>query len=230
MKRVLCFLFICFIAQVVSKNVYAQNTAVYQGLTYYLDKQEAFEAATMQNKRVFLFWGSNSCIRCDGVKRNLATRSVKAILDEHYILWFCDASVYPWDSSEVSDYFSVLDRNPPYPTLCIIDTMDRTTGYGLVSGDQDARSLQAMLNNYVANDHIDGSEKSHNAYISHNNLIVNSAADEDISVYAITGSLIDRFRKAAYHSVARDASSYPAGILLVTGSSGWTRKVVLMKK
>lgn len=228
MKRVLCFLFICFIAQVVSKNVCAQNTAVYEGLTYYLDKQEAFEAATTQNKRVFLFWGSNSCTRCDGVKRNLATKSVKDILDEHYILWFCDATVYPWSSPEVSDYFALFSGNPPYPVLCIIDTMDRR--YGLVSGDQSARALQAMLNNDVANDHVDGSEKSHNAYISHNNLIVNSATDEDICVYAITGSLIDRFRKVAYHSVTRDASSYPAGIFLVTGSSGWTQKVVLMKK
>jgi hypothetical protein len=227
MKRILCFVFICFVVQVFSKNLCAQNTAVYEGLTYYLDKNEAFDAATAQDKQVFLFWGSNSCGICNQVKKNMAVASIKPILDEHYILWFCDALVYRWTSPEVSDYLSVLEDNPPYPALCIIDTLDRTKGYGLVTGLQSTKTLEAMLNKYVANDYVNGAEDLCSIYVSQNSLVVNSSiTDESINVYTITGLLVDSFRKTEY-STTRYASSYPSGVLLVTGSSGWTRKILM---
>ncbi|MDR0394455.1 MAG: thioredoxin family protein [Tannerella sp.] len=223
MRRILYFTCICFIVQIVSKNVYAQETAVYEGLTYYLNKKEAFDAAKVQNKQVFLFWGSNLCGICDRVKKNMSAESVRSILDEHYILWFCDALTYRSSSPEVSDYMTITLST--YPILSVIDTYDTKIGHGTVSGYQTEAFLVSMLNRYVANDYVEGASGSHDAYVYQNNLMVKSAVNEEIKVYAVTGSLVDGFQKTAY-SITRDASSYPTGILIVAGSSGWVRKVL----
>ena len=130
------------------------------------------------------------------------------------------------------DYLSIVeDPYVPYPALCIIDTSDVTKAYGLVWGkDLAVYQLSAMLNKYVANDPVSDDYKGLNrAYISQHLLVVESpAADEEISVYAITGSLVDKFRKGDQR-LTRDASLYPAGILVVAGSSGWAQKVVAVK-
>jgi hypothetical protein len=225
MRRFLYFACFCFVVQGVPECVFAQETVVYEGLTYYVNKEEAFEAAKVQDKQVFLFWGSDLCSVCDRVKKNLAAESVKSILKEHYILWFCNALTYRRNSPEVSDYLSVLNISPiSYPVLCVIDFYDTETGHGTVSGYQTMGYLDAMLRRYVANDYVAGAGGSHDAYVHRNSLVVKSAVNEEIKVYAVTGSLVDRFLKTAY-SVTRDASSYPPGILIVAGTSGWARKV-----
>jgi hypothetical protein len=224
MRKILYFISICFLTQLISERAYAQKTVQYEGLTYYVDKEEVFEAAKAQDKQVFLLWGSNNCIRCNRVKKNLAVPSVKSILDEHYLLWFCDALTYNERSPEVSDYLSVLGKSPPYPVLSVIDSYDTKTGHGTVSGEQTADALANMLRQYVANDNMAGAGGSHDAYVHRNSLVVKGAVHEEIKVYAVTGSLVDRFPKTAY-SITRDASSYPGGILIVAGSSGWARKV-----
>jgi hypothetical protein len=217
--------------QPVSMETKAQKTAVYEGLTYYLDKTEAFEAATAEGKMVFLFWGSVDCSRCNNVKKNLAAESLRSLLDDHYILWYSDVSEYDRNAPEVVDYLSaVSDPYIPYPALCIIDMSDITKAYGLIWGKQLAvYQLYAMLNKYVANDNISDPKDLNRAYVSQNNLVVEGdAANEEISVYAVTGSLVDRFRRTEQR-LTHDASSYPSGILVVTGSSGWTRKVAVRK-
>jgi hypothetical protein len=225
MRAILYFISICFMVQFASERVYAQKIVIYEGLTYYVDKEEVFEAARAQNKQVFLFWGSNLCSICDRMKKILAAPSVKSILDKHYLLWFCDALTYRWNSPEVYDYISVLNlARIPYPVLSVIDIYNTKIGHGTVSGPQTENFLISMLNQYVANDHVAGAGDSHDAYVLRNSLVVKSAVNEEIKVYAVTGSLVDRFPKTAY-SITRDASSYPAGILIVAGSSGWTRKV-----
>ncbi|MDR0699171.1 MAG: hypothetical protein LBG28_08155 [Tannerella sp.] len=217
--------------QVISQGMNAQKTAVYEGLTYYLDKKEAFDTATVQGKQVFLFWGSVSCSRCNQVKKNLAHRTLTSILQEHYILWYCDDNEYSRGTPEVIDYLSVVPTpNVPYPALCIIDTFDITKAHGLVWGKTlTVSQLYDMLTKYVANDYIDDDKRSNNAYISRNKLIVKSdATKEEIIVYAVTGSQVDKFNKTE-PTLMRDASSYPSGILIIAGSSGWARKVILKR-
>jgi hypothetical protein len=220
--------------QVIPQGINAQETAVYEGLTYYLDKKEAFDAATVQGKQVFLFWGSIYCSRCNKVKENLARKTFASLLQDHYILWYCDVSDYARDAPEVIDYLSAVETpHVPYPALCVIDTIDITKAHGLICGD-DALSvyqLYEMLTRYknVANDDIKGDYSLNNAYISQNRLIVKSdVAKEEIVVYAVTGSQVDKFNKTE-QVLTRDASSYPSGILIVAGSSGWARKVILKR-
>ena len=79
MRRILYFLWLGL--AFVSTEINAQKTVVDEGLTYYTDKGEAFEAATLQGKMVFLFWGSVACPRCKKVKQNLASLTLRPILD-----------------------------------------------------------------------------------------------------------------------------------------------------
>ncbi|MDR2147634.1 MAG: hypothetical protein LBE91_14370 [Tannerella sp.] len=79
----------------------------------------------------------------------------------------------------------------------------------------------------VANEIIRASNAE--AYISLNKLIIdNTAENETVSVYSITGSLIDRFSKTG-QNVSRITTNYPPGILIISGSSGWTKKVIKTK-
>jgi hypothetical protein len=218
--------------QVVSpEGVSAQKTAVYEGLTYYLDKKEAFDSATVQGKQVFLFWGSVTCPRCNKVKENLAHEALAPILRDNYILWYSDVSDYKRDAPEVVDYLSAVPTpNIPYPALCIIDTFDITKAHGLVWGEElSVYQLRVMLTKYVANDYVNDHKSLNNAYISRNKLVVKSdVAKEEIIVYAVTGVQIDKFDKTE-QAITRDASSYPYGILVIAGSSGWARKVILKR-
>jgi hypothetical protein len=214
-------------------GVNAQQTFVEEGLTYYENKREAFEAATVQGKLVFLFWGSADCPKCMAVKKNLGHSSLRSILDEHYILWYSDARTYSRDAPEVVDYLSEEPRlYVPYPALCIIDTADVTKGYGFVAGlTLTVAQLYGMLNEYmyVANAPVSNPDGLNRVYVSGGTLVVEGfAADEEIRVYASTGLLVDRFRKREQR-LTRDVSLYPAGILVVAGSSGWARKVVAVK-
>lgn len=226
MKKIVYAILLCFIMQFISLHVKAQNTADYEGLLWYLDKKEALDSATIQRKRVVLFWGTNTCGVCNRVKKNLATESVKAILDEHYILWFCDATTYGRNSPEVSDYLSNL-ASVPYPAICIIDTADIKVGYGLTTGEQSAAKLRTTLNSYVDNEQIIDENESVYVYVSGNTLIVkNEILREEIRVYAMNGSLVGGFSKTEYEATC-DLSTYPKGVFLVSSNSGWTHKIVV---
>lgn len=230
MKSVLCFILTGFLLQAASQGIAAQDTAVYNGLTYYLNKKEAFDAATVQGKQVFLLWGSDLCSRCNAVKANLAHTSLASLLENHYILWYCNVLVYDRNAPEVVDYLSAVPTDHvPYPALCIIDTLDVTKASGLVWGQTlTVTQLRGMLTKYVANGYIGDRGRLNNAHVSQGRLVVTSAAREEITVYAVTGSQVDKFGKDG-GTLTRDASAYPPGILIIAGSSGWARKIIVKR-
>ncbi|MDR1380566.1 MAG: thioredoxin family protein [Tannerella sp.] len=228
MKSVLSFIATGLVLQAVLTGISAQETAVYEGLTYYLNKAEAFEAATVQGKQVLLFWGTHECPRCQQVKKNMAHAELRPILDGNYILWFCHAREHPQGTPDVSDYLPGPETPAGYPALCVIDTTDITKGYGLMYGATfTVYQLYRLLSNYVANDYADDGKRLNSVYVSQHKLVVSgSAAREEIAVYAVTGSQVDKFDKTE-QTVTRDASRYPSGILIVAGSSGWARKIIV---
>ncbi len=229
MKRIVHFVFLNLVLLLFSSGINAQNTMESGGFTWYLTKSEAFDAARSQGKQVVLFWGNQNCSRCEWVKKNMASVPVVSVLNEHYILWFCDATKnYYKTSVDVSDYLSHLETSPPYPAICVIDTSDITVGHGLLIAEQSTVStLYAMLNDYIVGNEQIVSKDMARAYISGNNLTLESDfGTEVIHVYSVTGALVDKFVKTD-HSYNRDVSAYPRGVLLVNSKSGWTRKVVV---
>ena len=210
----------------IETKAHAQNSEIYEGMTWYLKKSVAIDSARSQGKQVLLLWGRSSCGNCKGVRQRLAEYPLRSIVDENYILWFSNCDVHGRNSLEVGDYISVLTGSITLPALCIIDMYDVTVAHGLRTGPKYEDELQVMLNQYVNNDYIsDKANILNRVYVSGNNLVIKTESmGEMISVYSITGSLVDRFYKAEY-DIIRDLSKYDKGLFFVTGSSGWTQKV-----
>jgi len=226
MKKIVGFILLCFVIQITQSRVNAQTTAEYEGLTYYLDKEEAFNAAREQGKQVILFWGTDQCSRCNQTKKNLADELFTSLLEENYILWYCKTSNNKTDSLVVVDYFAHLDI-ASFPTIGIIDMFDTKKAHGLTTGRTVAVSeLNSLLRQYVSNDIITESIPV-SIYTNDNSLIIeNSIENETISIYTLNGSIVEKFTKTEL-SIVRSVSGYPKGILFITSSSGWTQKVVI---
>lgn len=226
MKRVLFIVCTFLVFGVAGPGISAQNVSIYDGMTWYLRKTDALNSARSQGKQVFFLWGKTTCGYSNAVRRLLAKEPLKSVVDENYILWFADTETYDRFSPDVVDYLSGLPSYITFPAICIIDTFDIKVPHGLRMGPQSEEELQEMLNLYVANDYIESANDSYNAYVYQNSLVITSSADEEINVFTISGSLIDRFHKTG-HLFTRDVNMYPSGILFVTGSSGWMKKVII---
>ena len=223
-KYFICLLIAVFVAET---KVFAQDAEKYGGMTWYLKKSVALDSARSQDKQVFLVWGRRTCAYTTGVRDRLTKSPLKPIVSDNYILWFSDCDIYLRNSTEVKDYLSVLPASVTLPATCIIDMYDVTVAHGLRTGPQRADDLQEMLNQYVSNDYITEKTDILKAYVAGNNLIVkNKSVYEDIRVFTVTGSLTDMFHKKE-DVITRDLSMYPKGVLIVSGSSGWTQKIVV---
>jgi hypothetical protein len=221
----LFFLFFTISVQAIAQDVeiYEEN---YEGMTWYLKKSVALDSSTSQGKQVFLVWGRTTCGNTIYVRQRLGLEPLKSIVDEHYILWFADYEKYKRNSPEVSDYLSGLPNYVEFPAICIIDTFDVKIPYGLQTGFKTASALQELILRYVGNDYLAEAEPAVHVYISGNYLVIeHEIPNETVSVFSMTGGLVDRYRKNESPTM-RDLSAYPKGVLIVAGSVGWTKKIV----
>ncbi len=221
--------FFCFLFTVIISGLSAQKEVEnYEnlGLEWYLNKAEALDSARSQGKQVFLLWGQNSCGNCSYAKRSLAKARQKELMDAHYVPLFLDYNIYDRFAPEVDAYLP--DKGPiAFPVLCVIDTADIDTAHGYSSGYKSEDALFAMLNQYqyVSNEDCEFFEDASFVFVSGNHLVVkNSVLNEIISVYTITGRLVEQFHKTKYET-KRDVSAYPDGVLIVNSSSGWAQKI-----
>ena len=227
MKQKFLYLFFCFAILSTASKAQDRDLEVVNGITWYLTKKDAMEVALEQGKYVFLMWGNRSCPRCDEFKSGEPVCFLYSIIGKNYILWFSDGEKYDRDSTEVSDYLSSYPKGGiQQPVFCVINPSDPTNGYGHRNGIYDVDDLYDMLekslNNYILPDF--GKVL---VYFSGNNIVVQGdLADESVSVYSLTGSLVDRFNKTGY-SCSRSSASYPKGVLIVVGEAGWVRKVTV---
>ena len=222
--------FVCLLIAffVVNDRAYSQDSEVFEGMTWYLKKSVAIDSARSQGKQVFLVWGRTYCAYTRGVRQKMGLYPNKSLIKDNYILWFSNVDIYSRYSPEVKDYLSNLPPSVTLPAICVIDMYDVKIGYGLKTGPRLMDELFEMLNGYVSNENIlEEKNISGNVYVSGNKLIIKSVSeDETISVFFITGSLVEKFHKAEYE-VTRDLTVYPKGIFIVNGSSGWTQKFVV---
>ena len=231
MKKIIGFISLCFVIQITQLGINAQSTVVYEGLTYYLNKAEAFDAAREQGKKVFLLWGSDACVRCNQTKYNLANSSLSSLLD-NYILWYCktdaNSTINTKDSPDVADYLSHLEL-APFPAVCVIELSDIKKANGLrVGNTMSVNALYSLLSQYVDNDFIVGDKNTLvNIYTNDNCLIIsNSIENETLSIYTASGSLVEKFTKTELF-ITRSLSGYPKGVLFIISNSGWTQKIVI---
>ena len=242
-KIIICFL-IAFFAFETEVKAQEDSTTFY-GMKWYLKKSVAIEAARAQNKQIFLLWGLESCPDCKWVKQKLSIPPFKTIIDENYVLWFSSNDKYAFDSEEVGSYLAPLKNMERkfYPVNCVIDPVDFTVASGFMFGPTFSlnneigfkdeielyyNELSALLYDHVSNDVISiVNDSDATIYVVDNNLIIKSkSTDETVIVFTLSGSLVDRFNKTDFE-ITRNLSKYPKGILIVSGNSGWTRKVMI---
>ena len=64
-----------------------------------------------------------------------------------------------------------------------------------------------------------------NAYITNNTLYIKATQQEQVSVYNLTGSKLYETSVSAAGIATIDATTFPKGVLIIKGSSGWAKKV-----
>ncbi|MDR0733405.1 MAG: hypothetical protein LBF08_05015 [Dysgonamonadaceae bacterium] len=67
-------------------------------------------------------------------------------------------------------------------------------------------------------------------YAYRHNLYVNSPEEEEVTVYSTAGTMLNKFKKPAGVSTNAIASTNSAQVLVVKGSSGWVRKLIIGNK
>ena len=223
MLRINSLFFSVLLFFIFETEVRAQETSFY-GKKWYTDKSVAIDSARSQGKQIFLLWGRTGCKYSQYVLRLLSDPVLKEVIDENYVLWFCNCEENIRFSPDVADYLSKLKGAIALPAICIIDTYDTKIAHGLTLGKQELDYLQYMLNNYVDNDIIINKTE---VYAVENNLFIRDDFEREIiSVYSMTGSQIDQFIKTDYN-VSHRFYVYPKGIIFVRSSAGWVRKVFI---
>jgi hypothetical protein len=231
MKKLYVSIIACIVTFVASFNANSQKSEFYENNTWYLDKQTAIDSALSQDKQMFVCYGRETCGYTTNVRKLLGTENIKQLVDDNYVLWFVDGDIFNLFGIETGEYFYNALKNESLiylPVICLVNKYNIHYSYGVSTGPKDSNELISLLSQYVANDKVTAITSDIKVYVSEKELVVNGGnANEAVSVYSITGSLVDKFKKNGY--IARDASSYPSGILIVSGSSGWTKKVINKK-
>lgn len=101
-------------------------------LTWQTSRKAAFEKAKSENKMVLLFGGRERCGNCRYMRSQVFETMkppVKALLEEHFVLWFSDID----NSTEWHRYATGMNQIA-LPLICVIDPKseknyeERTTG------------------------------------------------------------------------------------------------------
>ena len=104
-------------------------------------KEAALDRAWRENKRILIIYGREGCAYTRATMfSTLPTASVRALLDDGYVLWYsnCDRQ---WDASRLVSGFS----GDTLPTLAIVDPLDPSTGVAGLGGYQSASAIQSLL-------------------------------------------------------------------------------------
>jgi hypothetical protein len=232
MKKLYVLIIACIVAFVSNFNTKAQTLEFYENNTWYLDKQTAINEAKAQNKQVFICYGRMSCANTGNVRKLLGTESFRSLVDDTFVLWFINSDSLSRFSKALEEYmgFDVFPAlSYTLPLLRMIYVHDINLSSSVSEGNKTAEQLKSYMLQYVANPQVTSIVPDIKVYVSGKTLTVNGrSTNETINVYSITGSLVGKFTKTE-QNVTKDISSYPSGILIVSGSSGWTKKVINRK-
>jgi thioredoxin-related protein len=113
---------------------------------WYEDKDEAIQTAKKQDKNILLLSGSNTCGNCNAAKKFLnEDPSLRKVVDENFILWFCDENN---NNNNQSDIYRPAGLYI-LPLLCVIDPNNPVPALTSSTGYKNAVEIQLMLENYL---------------------------------------------------------------------------------
>ena len=189
-----------------------------QTLVWNESRDEVFELAKEQGKKILKLVGKATSPNSKKVMKQLTEEPLKQMLEDNFILWLCSditelpLTTYAPTPPNTLPYISII--NPDEPD----DNLNETYGY------QDVVALEEMLLPYAVSNEIVASDNK--VFFSGNILqIANRFNNEQIQIYTLTGQRIASIRKNDY-SVKINASHFPKGALIVYSSSGWSTKII----
>lgn len=225
------------------------SDTIINNMTWYRNKQEAVDSAKAQGKYILMLSGRSKCGFCQGDEKRIyeVNNIHEGYVNKHFILWFhhydecpkksfCDENLVAQPSCEdVAGYFEPVCNDASFtelPLICIINPSDTVNiSYGLVHGAQPIYKLYNMMCDFVdAHTLPDANETllpTVEVFVSGGKLYVSGgSADETVCLYSVTGQLVARFDKKDIYATC-DIPNQSKGILIVTGSSGWSEKVAV---
>lgn len=191
---------------------------------WYEDRDEALTLAKEQNRYVLLLYGRTTCGNCIAAKKFINEAPINTIVQENFILWFCDADI-PAKKAQGLVYRNYYDGGITFPLLCVINPQEPVPALSYSVNYKNAKEIEAILNNNMPTTNQVINSGSNIVYLSDKMLTIsNDYFDETVYVYTITGQLIDSFDKKDFN-IIRNANAYPKGLLLISSSKGWSIKV-----
>ena len=197
-----------------------------QDINWYVYRDVIFNLAQEQNKNIFRFLGSGTSPNSQKMMQQLMEDPLKQILKENYILWYedsdCGCDIFAAAADEPTDE----EVNYSYPYISIIDYKYPHILLEELWGVQEEETLEEILKKYsVSNDKIlpDNIIVNVLGNVLH---ISNNSNNEQIRIFTLSGQQIASVRKNDL-TVKIDASAFPKGILVVTSSSGWSKKILI---
>ena len=192
-------------------------------LKWRTDRDEVFKLAKSQHRFIFKFEGKSTSGDCHKVMKQLNTNPLKKQLEDNYILWYSEFD--PGEHAVIKP-FSGNDHAPvkaPYISIIYFEEPDNLID--CVWGYQDVEALQVILKSFTVSNGIIASKPK--VTVRGNTLhISNQIHNEHIQVFTLTGQRIASIRKNT-DIITVDTSNFPKGVLIVSGSSGWTDKIMV---
>ena len=193
---------------------------------WYEDRDEAIALAKEEGKFVFLLYGSTVCPHCNATKEHIGKAPINKIIRDNFILWFCDATI-PEKEAQGAGYKAYYENRIIWPLICVIDPNHPMPALSYSTNEKNADEIQAILNANMPTANENVIEPFSKVYIVNNVLTIsNEIVNEIISIYTISGQMLDSFDKKDNTMFTRNVGIYPKGILLVCSSHGWYVKVI----
>ena len=192
------------------------NLVSESNLTWYYDddRDDIFSMAKEQHKYILKVEGRTGSNVCRKVISQFETNPLKKLLEDNYILWYSEFD--PATRANITaPFISVI--YPHAPDIILESTW----------GDKDVETLEALFKSYTVSNETVATGNDYKVTVSGNVLqISNPVMNEQIRVFSLTGQQIASVRKNG-HTVTVDASHFPKGVVIVSGSSGWSSKLLI---
>ena len=193
-------------------------------LKWYKNEDEVFQLAQQQSKFIFKLVGRGTSNECKAVLKQLEASPLNKILQDNYILWYSEynSSVLA-EAKPLSGEADDLPAKVPYISIIYPGAPDQIVD--AVWGYQDVGTLEDFLKSHtVSNETVDSGNKV--TVLENVIQISNQVKNEQIRIFSLTGQQVASIRKNE-STVTIDTSHFPKGVVIVSGSSGWNRKLLI---
>ena len=200
------------------QNFFTIDLLAGSALKWHEDREKVFNIATEQNRNIFKLTGRGTSGNCRQLIQQLNEAPLLKLLQQYFVLW------YSTDLSEASLHTYAGDPNT-LPYITILSSSEPDLLLDVLWGVQDVEALEAILKSIVVSNEMLAS--GNKVFVKGNVLHISNRIDnEQIQIFTLTGQHVASVRKNDY-TFTVETSYFPKGMLIVTGSAGWSARVIV---